>query len=302
MDEKLKATIQKIQLLAAQNPEFESEMRALFGGKANAILNDDKRLDDIYEYCIQKIIKKQAEDFYKNFILNSLTPLLISDYVRMEDFRRKDNFGDFCLAVYQQIEAITNTVCNNHKLLIITEKMWAYPAFIKNKFELNNVDPTISDRKDSNYSIADLIFGKGKAFERSKTSLPNLCAMDKIRVVVYFLGFKAMLVNSFETFVEITDSINDIYQCRNLNHRGNVPTDFEKKVINRVLNAKSFYYHKFLGLLAQYIEYVNNGFENMETNIFNYANTLQEKKVEPVATGPKILGSMDVSKYKKSFK
>jgi len=302
MDEKLKATVQKIQLLAKQNPEFEREMRVLFGGRVGVIPTDDKRFDDIYEYCIQKIIRKQAEDFYKNFILNSLTPLLISDYVRMEDFRRKDNFGDFCLAVYQQIEAITNTVCNNHKLLIIVEKMWAYPAFIKNKFELNNVDPTISDRKDSNYSIADLIFGKGKAFERSKTSLPNLYAMDKIRVVVYFLGFKAMLVNSFETFVEITDSINDIYQCRNLNHRGNVPTDFEKKVINRVLNAKSFYYHKFLGLLAQYIEYVNNGFENMETNIFNYANTLQEKKVESVATGPKILGSMDVSKYKKSFK
>ena len=302
MDEKLKTTIQKIRQLAAQNPEFEREMRGVFGGKGSIMLNDDKRLEDIYEYCIQKIIRRQAEDFYNNFQFSLLIPSLIDDYTRMEDFRRKDNFGDFCLAVYQQIEAITNTVCNNQKFLIITEKMWAYPAFIKNKFELNNAEPTISDRKDSNYSIAYLIFGKEKAFEKSKTSLPNLYAMDKVRVVVYFLGFKAMLFNSIEPFVEITDSINDIYQCRNLNHRGNVPTDWEQKVINRVLNAKSFYYHKFLGLLAQYIEYVNNGFENMETEIYDYAKTLQEKKVEAGAPSPKVLGTMDVSKFQKKFK
>jgi len=33
MDEKLKATIQKIKVLAAQNPEFESEMKKIFGSR-----------------------------------------------------------------------------------------------------------------------------------------------------------------------------------------------------------------------------------------------------------------------------
>lgn len=278
MDEKLKATIQKIQLLAAQNPDFEREMRSIFGGKASIILNDYKRLDDIYEYCIQKIIKKQAEDFYKNFQLNSLIPLLIEDYIRMEDFRRKDNFGDFCLAVYQQIEAITNTICNNPKMQTITSAMWQCPAYIKPSKDLNGASPIISERK-GNFTIAGLIFGKNKSEERSKTSLSNMSAIEKIKIVIYFLHFKAMMFSpQYNDFNEITNSIVDIYQCRNLNHRGNIPSDSQKEIIDRVLAEKSFYCYKFLSGLIKYIDFVNSGFENMETTIFNYANNLHNDR------------------------
>ena len=278
MDEKLKATIQKIQLLAAQNPEFEAEMRALFGGKANAILNDDKRLDDIYEYCIQKIIKKQAEDFYKNFQLNSLIPSLIDDYIRMEDFRRKDNFGDFCLAVYQQIEAITNTICNNSKMLTITSAMWRCPAYIKTSYDLKGASPIISERK-GNYTIADLIFSKNESEDKSQKSISEMSAIVKIKIVVYYFGFRAMMFsNNYNEFQEIKSLFVDIYQCRNLNHRGNNPSEYQKEIINRVLAEKSFYYYKFLSGLIKYIEFVNSGFKNMETTIFNYANNMHNDR------------------------
>ncbi len=278
MDEKLKTTIQKIQLLAKQNPDFEKEMRSIFGGKGCVVLNNANRIDDIYEYCIQKIIRKQAEDFYKNFQLNSLIPSLIDDYIRMEDFRRKDNFGDFCLAVYQQIEAITNTICNNPKMQTITSAMWQCPAYIKTSFDLKGASPIISERK-GNYTIADLIFSKNESEDKSQKSISEISAIGKIKIVIYYFGFRAMMFsNNYNDFQVIKSLFVDIYQCRNLNHRGNNSSEYQKEITDRVLAEKSFYYYKFLSGLIKYIEYVNNGLDNMETIIFNYANTLQMNK------------------------
>ena len=41
---------------------------------------------------------------------DSMKEKLIQDFIRMERFRRDDNFEDFCLAAYQQIELIISTL------------------------------------------------------------------------------------------------------------------------------------------------------------------------------------------------
>lgn len=86
MDEKLLPTLNKIIQLTEQNPEFGAELRKKLGMTAipmDMSISDD-RLSQIYEYCIEKIVHKQAEDFYLNFPLSSIIPTLIDDYCRME--------------------------------------------------------------------------------------------------------------------------------------------------------------------------------------------------------------------------
>ena len=301
MEDNKKAAIGKIYLLTKQDGEFNEELRKKLGiaSSASSALIDDDRLNQIYEYCIEEIIRKQAEDFYKEFPVTSIVSTLIDDYVRMESFRRKDNFGDFCLALYQQIENITNKICESSVLAEITDKMWGHLAYVKTPE--GQQEPDIRDRTGKT-DIANLIFygtsknGLPNAVEKSKKSLQNQYASDKIRIIVYFYGFGTRLKNSdFDSFREITGLLNDIYQCRNMNHRGNTLTQWEEET----LPMKSLYYFKFLGCLAQYISFIKKG-DSEISNILAYARSLESKKVE--LPGPVIKGKMDLEELAKMTK
>lgn len=306
MEENKKAAIEKIYQLTKQDAEFNEELRKKLGitSVANSGIIDDERLNQIYEYCIEKIIRKQADDFYKDFPFDTIKPNLIDDFARMESFHRKDNFGDFCLALYQQIECITNKLCESATLSDITDKMWGYEAYIKSTE--NGKEADISERSGS-YRIADLIFpgenrntGVLNAVEKSMKSLQNQYAYDKIKIVVYFYGYGAKMKSSdYDGFREITGLLNDIYQCRNMNHRGNTPTSWETETLSKIESLKSFYYFKFLGVLAQYIDMIKRG-HNMIPDIANYTKTLTKRKVEIV--GPKVVGKMDIAELERLTK
>ena len=304
MDDNIKSVLHKVVQLTRQNSEFNTELRKALdiAPSADCISINDERINQIYEYCIEHIIRRQATEFYADFPIEPIKSQLIDDFVNMEFFRRKDDFGNFCIALYQQIENITNKLCEDRGLSIIVEKMWSYPAYVK--------EGKISDRPESDYCIAKLIFpGENKNshqpyyFEKSKKTLQNQYANDKIRIIVYFLGYKAaMRSTDYDTFVEITSLMNDIYQCRNMNHRGNTLNEWEEKTINRILPMKSFCYFLYLGALAQYIHYVKEGLKELNT-IQQYAESLEDKKVK--LGGPKTLGFIELSeedKNKKTFK
>lgn len=57
-----KPAIEKIYLLTKQDVEFNEELRKKLGiaSSASSALIDDERLNQIYEYCIEKIIRKQS--------------------------------------------------------------------------------------------------------------------------------------------------------------------------------------------------------------------------------------------------
>ena len=133
MDDTIESILHKVIQLTRQNPEFNTELRKALEitPSAMSISIDEGKLDNIYEYCIEQILKKQANEFYQDFPIKSIIPSLVDDFVRMESFRRKDAFGDFCLALYQQIECITNCICENSKLNQIAEKMWGQSAYVK---------------------------------------------------------------------------------------------------------------------------------------------------------------------------
>lgn len=287
MDEKLQSTLDKIIQLMEQNPEFGTELRKRLGmtSSANSVLIEDERFNQIYEYCIEKIVRKQAESFYKDFPISSAIPSLVEDYCRMEYFRRKDSFGDFCLAMYQQIEDVTNRICNLPKLNEIAERLWGYPAYVKTGdfFSIDN-------RSDCKYTIADLVFVKN--IDKSKSALQAQYAMDKIRSVVYYVCYRALMKSSdYDSYVSFTSTLRDLYQCRNMNHRGNVLNPWEQDVITRVESSKSVYYFKFLGVLTQYIEGIKNGWTNL-TALHEYAKSVDKKEV--VTSGPKVIGKIDL--------
>ena len=296
MEPNIQATIEKICQLSRQKPEFDIELRKrLKVASANSALSEDERIDQIYEFCIEKIIRQQAKDFYKDFPIKSIVSILEEDFVKMELFHRKDNFGDFCLSLYQQIECITNKLCENSTLTEITGKMWGDSAYVKVE-----KDKEISvDKRTGEYNIASLIFpgqnkktGLAYSLEKSKVTLQSQYANDKIRILVYFLGYKAMMKSSdYESYKEITSQLSDIYQCRNMNHRGNTLLPWEKETIDRIMPLKSFYYFKFLGVLAQYLEFIKNGIPFVPT-IKKYCDTFSPKKV--TAPGLIIKGKIEL--------
>lgn len=284
------STIDKITRLTQQNAEFDMELRKqLKVASANSVLSEDERINQIYEYCIEEIIRKQANEFYKDFPLLSIKDTLIGDFVRMESFRRKDNFGDFCLALYQQIECMTNRLCEKKELSDITEKMWGYPAYLKVE---KGKELSIYNRS-GDYTIASLLFrDKTNAFEKSRKSLQTQYAIDKIRIIVYFLGYKAMMKGSdYDSFIEITLLLNDIYQCSNMNHRGNSQNQWEKETFARIIPLKSLYYFKFLGVLAQYVEYIKEGWGYIP-ELKKYSDSIEKRKIS--APQLKIVDKIDL--------
>ena len=300
MDEKLKSTLDKIIRLTQQNAEFDKSLRdALHLSYPTDIgVISDERINQIYEYCIEKILRKQAEEFYMDFPIKSIVPTLVDDFVRMESFRRKDAFGDFCVSLYQQIENITNKLCESKQLNNIAEKMWGCPAYIAyNK----DTEPRIDNRLDSTFTIASLVFpGQNKktglpySVEKSQSSLQAQYASDKIRAIIYFLGYKATMRNvDYENYIEITSLMTDIYQCRNMNHRGNTLTQWEADTINRIIPMKSYYYFKFTGALAQFVNGIKDGYPFIPT-IESYCNSIE--KVKEKIPMPEPIGKIELSK------
>lgn len=286
METKKEIVLSKILQLTWQDEEFKVNLLNLLFPKncRDNKRNSNEQISQIYEYCIERVVRNQAKDFYKGFPLHDQIPALEEDFVRMEFFRRKDNFEDFSLAVYQQIERITNQLWINKKFAAIFKTMLCCPAYIsllKNQAK-NNAKPTLYDRPKSSFTIGDLIFfGKNPESEGNNAkTIPALTAIEKIRSVTYFIGYKASMTrNDFLSYKELNSLLYNIYQCRNLNHRGGEKSAQQQENINRILSLKTFYYFKFMGALAQYVDSIKNGYPFLP-EIEKYATSLDSKEID----------------------
>ena len=57
----------------------------------------DARISDIHEQCIESILKEQAVEFYRDFVIEEIRPQLIADFIKMEHWRRRNNIQEFCV-------------------------------------------------------------------------------------------------------------------------------------------------------------------------------------------------------------
>ena len=116
MDEKLIATVNKIKLLAEQNPVFNQTMQKLFGNTVSAsVVNINSTItEDISAIRSALEIRANASLTY-NFVRNQrLRDQLIIDNLRMENAAlnlkepEADRFYVFCVNAFYQVENILN--------------------------------------------------------------------------------------------------------------------------------------------------------------------------------------------------
>lgn len=284
MEENKKAAIEKIYQLTKQDAEFNEELRKKLGvtSVANSAIVDDERLNQIYEYCIEDVIRKQAENFYAPFD-NPIKDYLIYDYIRMESFRRKNEFGDYALALFQQIETILNAIFNESDFRGIIKKMWN-ESFYKYRDKVKN--------KYVEWTIGSIIFGtdteekKWLSDGKDRADKDKLTVRDKIRIILFYFKYFAnstydsengTYVSSYNynEFVLLFDSLWDIYSCRNTNHRN--PEHNENEKVRTIIQNSSYSYFQFNWTLTEFVWLTKDYNKTIETIISK--NPIESKAI-----------------------
>ena len=217
----------------------------------------DERINRIYEFCIEDIIKKQAEEFYKDFILTDLKDVLIKDFIRMEHWRRRNNLDEFGMAVFQQIECIINklgsdTIISN--VYTNTKNALCYVDYS---------DPKVSNRyPKSKYSIGQFVFfDPDKYKDLIHKTLPVLPVYYKFKVINYYICHKASLqMSEYNQFSDEMKIFSEIYALRNKNHRGNNQTNEEIDKLKNFEDNPSRAFLTITAFLSWFINSVNQGY------------------------------------------
>jgi len=212
------------------------------------------QLDEIYEHCVYKIINEHAQRFYSDFKLFTVKEKLIQDFIRMERFRRDDNFEDFCLAAYQQIELIIST-------LIISTEFWNYFKENKDLPAVLKYDNTTGEFiRRGNQTIGKLLFqtsDQAKINIQINAPVHGWFFNHKYRAVLYYYYFNKELRTNADLFDRVYEIGNFLYQGRNLNHRGAAQSQYQQNIIDDLIPNQHKYYFKFLGFLEDFITTIN---------------------------------------------
>jgi hypothetical protein len=212
------------------------------------------QLDEIYEHCVYKIINEHAQRFYSDFKLFTIKEKLIQDFIRMERFRRDDNFEDFCLAAYQQIELIISTLIISTEFSNYFRENKDLPAVLK----YDNATREFIRR--GNQTIGKLLF---QTSDQAKINIKITAPLQvwffnhKYRAVLYYYYFNMELRTNSDLFDRVYEIGNFLYQGRNLNHRGAAQTPYQQNIIDDLIPNQHKYYFKFLGFLEDFITTIN---------------------------------------------
>jgi hypothetical protein len=212
------------------------------------------QFDEIYEYCLKKIIKEHAKQFYNDFKLLDIKPRLVDDFVRMETFRRDDNFEDFCLAAYQQLEVIISELIISTDFSNYIRENKDLPSLLKYDVATGNFI------RRGNQTIGKLIFltsDQVKINTLINAPIQSWFFNHKYRAVLYYFYFNKEVKTNSDLFDRIYEIGNFLYQGRNLNHRGAVQSQYQQNIIDDLIPNQHKYYFKFLGFLEDFISKVN---------------------------------------------
>lgn len=250
------------------NKEFAAGIQAI-------VLNDlqfdnihgrwSKQINEIYELCLKKNLREQAEDLYKAFPMRGIAGDLASLYVEMEDARRHNDFDAFGFNLYQQIELIVNTLIKETKLPDIY-------SVVKNLEPFTVYDKKSENRvrtKAKNFQTAEfLILIPKKEDDGSLTynskgkSLVNLRALEKARAVYYVVN-KMCSVDIYDKyeFFAAYETLSSIYNVRNHDaHSGGIITDYQKSQYEKLVADKTQYYLHFLSFLLVFLKGISTNY------------------------------------------
>lgn len=232
-----------------ENKWFKEELskKLLFNGSSAL---STSQLDEIYEHCLYKIISEHAQRFYADFKILTVKDKLIQDFIRMERFRRDDNFEDFCLAVFQQVEGIVNVLST-----IEIQK-----SFIELKETLSHKVKNKLTGVYDDQLLWQLVLYPGLSKEDLDKKLSKKLSewdfLERYKLILYFFYYKRKIYN-YQDFQINFFLVNELYQFRNLNHRGGTPNEKQKLAIEKVKTNSHKYYFKFLGFLEDFTTKIN---------------------------------------------
>lgn len=233
-----------------ENEWFKRELVLKFPESGSEILASTQ-IDEIYEHCLRKIIQEHAINFYSDFKLTSIKQKLIEDFIRMEKFRREGNFEDFCLAVFQQIEGVVNELSTTE----INEK------FLKLLYNKTHKTKNKSTNIYEDQMLWQLILFPGLSNEdlikKTSKKLFEWDFMERYKLILYFFYYNQKIYN-YQDFQMTFFLGNELYQFRNLNHRGSTPSEKQKISIQKVKSNSHKYYFKFLGFLEDFTTKINS--------------------------------------------
>lgn len=258
MEENKKSVLDRVLLLAQQDSEFYEELRKKLGitSAANPAVIEDERLNQIYEYCIEKILRKQAENFYEPLMGFPEQSLLVEDFINMEHERHRDRFDYYSLGLYEQIERILNAIFDDKDFLQALNRIWDITVSI-------NID---KEKKTTTYTFGNEIWGTDKnknemyltdGKKRAK-SKATLSARDKLQIVIFFFKYYSdskydpYKFYYYQEYKNICNDYLSIYACRNTVHRGTTPSEKDKAIL-REKSQKSSSYFEFNWLLTQFV-------------------------------------------------
>jgi hypothetical protein len=209
----------------------------------------------------------------------------------MERSRRKNDFGDYALALYQQIETILNAIFSMSVFKEAINKTWSDVFF---KYFDKSKDKTVER------TIGSIVFGTdtsevqylSEGIERANKDKSN--ARDKIRIVLFF--FKYYVNSKYDSengiyasgynYTEYTQSFEilwDIYSCRNTNHRN--PEQGESEKVKAIMQTSSYSYFKFNWALTEFVWLTKDYNRTIELII-------NKKPIEQKAIITQLLGSI----------
>lgn len=228
----------------------------------------EARISEIHEQCIESILKKQAEEFYADFAIKELRPQLIADFIKMEHWRRRNNVREFCMALYQQIEAITNHLCADNSLILIWRNIRQAAFFADTKAKDIKV-------RAEGLSVERSIVYNPKNYGKE---LNEFVAMDKFKAILFLIVYNTNVHwNNRILFNRDFFTGYNIYMVRNLNHRGNTTEQTASEPITEILNNPTFSMCSLLGFYAQFVEGINKNLPQLAV-LVDWAETCCREK------------------------
>ncbi len=245
------------------NKEFINGIRRLVKNDPDNGLNDP-RIEEIYEMCIRRILREQAESAYEGFPLIEIKEDLISDYIKMERAHRENDIDEFGIRLYRQIESISRYLSKDEAISRVVSQMTDVPYLVESR----NGKPSVGHRQkeyrsgDAVKPIFDIVLiGKSKT-EKKNLPLREQYAIDMLRLIIYYVCFGGMLQSGvlYDTWKTQTGICSDIYSVRNRVHGGNDCTEHDRMVYERMSNSKSQSFHRMLSFLFFFIDGIKKGF------------------------------------------
>ena len=261
------------------NKEFAAGIQAIVMDdlKQN---NDDKRISEIYEYCIRQMIKEQAESLYKDFPMTGIKDELVSDYIKMERAHRDNNIDDFGIRLYRQIENIVRTLSKDETLSDVVSSMMDVPYLVAgyNNLQVHNRQKLTMNNQPVK-TIADFVLIPSKRatkVERKEKALSEQYATDMTRFIIYFVCFGGMMQNgiSFEQWKRQTEAYSDIYSIRNRVHGGGECSAYDIQRYEAMKASATQSYFRLMSFLVFLVEGVKKGFP-LKQELVDFANAQQ---------------------------